>query len=1013
MRKKHKLLRGSDVLVRRLFIGFALFLVSFSALSTLLATRVHAAGIQTPYDEIKAYQAVKFLDFCGRQGWQRDRNVSEFQNGLIYVNSQWDKPVGYVLDSGDGSIECRDSADVKLAFDAIKNVTGKSTLQLLLDAGIYKKNGGDATLYSPADDNGDPYNLQKKLTKYLNDNYFKGALDQNMTEPAQYWNLEAAFSKECKGKKLDKDSGGTQVWLVNNATGEITKPYYEIKEVSQVNVGFGMDGDGGGDMIMTCGTIIKQMEKMAPFASDNVKALVAANIDTSDLGKANDSDLKPQTCEAANALILSWIVCPFISLIDNSVEKMGKMIDNMLSIGSDVYERNELYAVWSYFRILATLLLVAIGLVMVISQAISIGPFDAYTVKKVFPRLVVGVIGIQLSWYLFSALIQITNSIAWGIQDLMYAPFGGSAHFDFGAIINSANFGAGGFFAAAAVGAVAGGLALGLFGILSFALTALLGVLIAFILLGFRRMVLVALLLVSPIAIVCWILPNTEKVWKLWWESFSKLLLMYPMIIFLISAGRIFAWTAGNLDTSAPVTEGAIASLTSFLAVVFGYFGPFFLIPKTFQLAGSAFANIAGIANNRSKGVFDRLKNYRGNKMSENWQNTKTGNRFAGGNTTNIRGRLNRGLQYGSNVNKAGMDPRMWGSKMAATVSTSALNEAAENLDKNPDYVSWKGNDTLNKYAAASTSAADLRKRLQADQAKVYSQYMENGELSDAGKAQMETDIARVESVRRAMSAPAFKQMTTLQAIAGGTAYDTAGDMAQAIADAAGSDDAAVASLVAKGRSAAMSAGRIDQGGAGFGATFKAVQGVRDGQSGGKTFTAEDANRAIHQGAVANQGPGALLHSSMKTSSIEQLAPEIRGNLENAARAAFRGEQVQADGTVKVLNASERQAAQVSFKRELAKVAGTYDAMAQTSPAQAEVFASQVMGAGMIADQQGGMQTIQSLVDGSRNDSDFLSMRREYSSAAASAEDRARNAAQTGQPGGPPSAGDIGFHGGL
>lgn len=247
--------------------------------------------------------------------------------------------------------------------------------------------------------------------------------------------------------------------------------------------------------------------------------------------------------------------------------------------------------------------------------------FDAYNVKKVLPRLVVAVILIQLSWFIFTALIRLTAVVAYGLEGLMYAPFGGRDAISFSNIIsNSGVSGGNGLFVSAVVIGSAFAVVLGV--VFSFALTALIGLLIGFATLLIRQVVLITLLVLSPLALVAWILPGTQKFWKIWWESFSKLLLMFPMIVVLIAGGRIVAYIAAQASGVDPATsdlfsDSLVGDITFLAIITIGYFGPFFLIPKTFQLAGSAFGNITGMVNDRSRGVFDRLRKGRQERSAD------------------------------------------------------------------------------------------------------------------------------------------------------------------------------------------------------------------------------------------------------------------------------------------------------------------------------------------------------------------------------------------------------------
>src|SRR5262249_41408217 len=136
--------------------------------------------------------------------------------------------------------------------------------------------------------------------------------------------------------------------------------------------------------------------------------------------------------------------------------------------------------------------------------------------------------------------------------------------------------------------------------------------------------------ILAPLALVAWILPGTKKYWDIWQETFSKLLLMFPIVVAVLAAGRIFAKVVaqdyfGALpNIFAPIHAGAahlFGGFPSFFAVdlgpgitffviVIGFFGPYWFLPKTFQWGGNFLKSISGVVNDRSKGLFDRPRNY-------------------------------------------------------------------------------------------------------------------------------------------------------------------------------------------------------------------------------------------------------------------------------------------------------------------------------------------------------------------------------------------------------------------
>lgn len=140
-------------------------------------------------------------------------------------------------------------------------------------------------------------------------------------------------------------------------------------------------------------------------------------------------------------------------------------------------------------------------------------------------------------------------------------------------------------------------------------MVAALGLFIGFITLVIRQILILAMVLLAPLAILAWIFPGNDAPWKLWRLTFTKLLLMFPLIMVLIGAGRIAA-------TIIPSQQGSNGLFTQLLVII-AYVLPYFFIPLTFKFAGSFFANIAGFVNDRSKGFFDKQREHRAKERKE------------------------------------------------------------------------------------------------------------------------------------------------------------------------------------------------------------------------------------------------------------------------------------------------------------------------------------------------------------------------------------------------------------
>jgi hypothetical protein len=148
-------------------------------------------------------------------------------------------------------------------------------------------------------------------------------------------------------------------------------------------------------------------------------------------GGGGDAATPADTCElSSNGFSLAWLMCPVLLAGEEISNNLINAFENELSFnvsqglgGKDSQAGVE--KTWSLFKNIATAILVILMLVMVFSQAVSIGPFDAYTVRKMLPRLVIVAIAIQLSWPLVAFIIDRFDDIGRGIANIMKFSFGG------------------------------------------------------------------------------------------------------------------------------------------------------------------------------------------------------------------------------------------------------------------------------------------------------------------------------------------------------------------------------------------------------------------------------------------------------------------------------------------------------------------------------------------------------------------------------------------------------------
>jgi hypothetical protein len=295
-----------------------------------------------------------------------------------------------------------------------------------------------------------------------------------------------------------------------------------------------------------------------------------------DAGEAND-DIG---CEGSGAL--SWALCAAINglqdlvggLYDNVIQPL--LITKPLSTADD----NETYKAWKNFRVYGDIFLVIGILVIVFGESIGGGLIDAYTAKKVLPRLLIAAVLINLSFYIVAVLVDVMNIVGKGTMDLITAPFGLTGDFTLDLGIGG-GVGLAGILTSAliftAVG-VSGQFLSWLFFIILLPMALVMLAILATVLI--RHALIIFLVIISPFAFALYCLPNTEKYFRQWWDILFKTLLVFPIIAALFAMGKVSAHLLSTLDGN--VLTGGISDIIAVVAL----FVPLLLIPFAFRIAG-------------------------------------------------------------------------------------------------------------------------------------------------------------------------------------------------------------------------------------------------------------------------------------------------------------------------------------------------------------------------------------------------------------------------------------------
>jgi hypothetical protein len=320
------------------------------------------------------------------------------------------------------------------------------------------------------------------------------------------------------------------------------------------------------------------------------------------------------TCENVGG-ILSWAMCPIINgMVDGVSDIYTKLIVPELKITpiittpstagctpsatSQTCDPAHAYEIWSDFRLYGNVILVVALLFLVFAEILGGGIVEAYTLKKMLPRILISAILINLSIYLVATLVDMSNVFGGGITYLINEPFK-AAGADVISLSALSDFLIGG-------GAVVSIWALGaltvtvipflLLFILLPAFIAIIGVVLTILL---RQALIILLVLSAPIAFALYCLPNTEQYFKKWWNLLFKTLLIYPIVSIFFALSTALAVTMSSTGGTDPITQ---------ILAVIALFVPLFLIPFAFKIAGGVLGGVYGAVNGAGKKLNEAIK---------------------------------------------------------------------------------------------------------------------------------------------------------------------------------------------------------------------------------------------------------------------------------------------------------------------------------------------------------------------------------------------------------------------
>jgi hypothetical protein len=546
-------------LLRKIVLLTSALLIASSSVITLSETAFAEPGANgnsntTNADQLMSYlyyvamgNCIKNSDYEG--GASRDyiepSKVSTgewFYNGTTFGAYKTNTNVSYLVNSSDGTMSCGDPNFVNGALAAWSK-TGGSKLDpgyALTQLGFKVESNGN---YTPIRDDTTRVNTYKMKASTI------GAVEA-MTPAMRYLLYSQSFIIGCGAKKVaieanassaEKEIPNTQKGYLMLDVDESSTPAKTVQTIYQTQrdktdvINYATNSSFNGNERTTCAGLTNKASAVAAAYAAVADGSLAA------IAGKTGSTTGEESCAIQG---IGWIVCPVLTFTAKLADSIASIYESLLvfHLENPLDTSSPLYQIWSNIRNLANTAFIFVFLMIVFSQSTGFG-ISNYGIKKLLPRIIVGAILVNLSYYICIFALDVSNILGAGIDGLVRAPIRGivppnSTERVLGSwvavIVSGGAVGAGAAIISAGGIAAAG----------SAAWSALLGIgatLIPMALLGATLMLIsiiaykalwVTLIALSPILAITSILPGTQGIYKKGMGFAKGLFMFYPLVMF-------------------------------------------------------------------------------------------------------------------------------------------------------------------------------------------------------------------------------------------------------------------------------------------------------------------------------------------------------------------------------------------------------------------------------------------------------------------------------------------------
>ena len=337
--------------------------------------------------EARLYTVTNALVACFQgqtgEGLSSETTTNNLSSELpVFINQK--VFVGHHVKPSDGNANCNDASWVSSAV----NMVGFSSNTAFMNL-FYEKNSGNFWQLKVPVASGEVNVINQFLNKSIEGGNTtvtctpKNGCTVSISDAAKYVLYLENLKKGCGATEVNNeddinsiDEDKKAVIKVPNANAILEEKVYKMDKGKGkfIDVGQGLAQDGN----LSCGTLIDKINQYASGFNDRLVQAKNNNQDIGDLSSltSTGSGENEESCEERMKLSAGWIVCSGLELLSSGMDTLFGYIDSLLNVNViklNASDDQGLYKSWSYFRGIATFMLFAVGLVMIIGQAVGGG----------------------------------------------------------------------------------------------------------------------------------------------------------------------------------------------------------------------------------------------------------------------------------------------------------------------------------------------------------------------------------------------------------------------------------------------------------------------------------------------------------------------------------------------------------------------------------------------------------------------------------------------------------------